>query len=334
MWLSPSSASVGAVATSLLVLSAAAATRVDGGSNKLNQYLAAHPVPIKAAVLSECPSGCVDAGSSPSNWTVYPRLGRLAMCNQTMLLDFSLHTSLRKDETVRACTADSTAIAGHTTKDASCLPSGSVALVHESLQLAFNKTATPATVADLAAAAQQLAAAWSQRNSSACTDTTAFAYSNTAALGLFAGAGVGYIPTAVLQDFFAKIKTPGFSGSAVLQLCAKDRRNSKYSFGIVASGGGDVRVVQDAVAAWALAECLSYDAAEDWRDITLSVPSLSLLGNGTAGNVTAAPSRNSTVPVSLKKVNKRAMCSTRQVVSGNSCKYLFPAARRPLMAAH
>jgi chitinase len=319
MWLSLSSASVGAVATSLLLLSAAATTRVDGGSIKLNQYLAAHPVPIKAAaavpasgstkanalapklitaVLSECPSGCVDAGSSPSNWTVYPRLGRLAMCNQTMLLNFSLHTSLRKDETIRACTADSTAIAGHTTKDASCLPNGSTTLFHQSLQLAFNKTATPATGADLAATAQQLAAAWSQRNSSACTDTTAFAYSNTAALGLFAGAGVGNLPTAVLQDFFAKIKTPGFSGSAVVQLCAKDGSSSKYSFGIVASGGGDVRVVQDAVAAWASAECLStYDAAEDWHDKKLSVPSLSLLGNGTAGNVTTAPSRNSTVPI-------------------------------------
>jgi chitinase len=139
----------------------------------------------------------------------------------------------------------------------------------------------------------------------------------------------------VLRDFFAKIKTLGFSGSAVVQLCAKDGRSSKYSFGIAASGGGDVRVVQDAVAAWASAECLStYDAAEDWRDIKLSVPSLSLLGNGTAGNVTTAPSRNSTVPISLKKVNKRAMCSTRQVVSGDSYKYLFPAARRPLMAAH
>ncbi|KAL1640645.1 hypothetical protein SLS61_010241, partial [Didymella pomorum] len=275
MWLSSSSASAGAIATSLLLLSAAAATRVDGGSNKLNEYLAVHPVPIKAAgavpassstkanalapelitaVLSECPSGCVDAGSSSSNWTVYSRLGRLAMCNQTMLLDFSLHTSLRKDETVRACTADATAIAGHTNKDASCLPSGSMTQVQESLQLAFNKTATQATGGDLAAAAQQLAAAWSQRNSSACTDTTAFAYSNTAAFGLFAGAGVGDVPSAVLQEFLAKIKTSNFSGSAVVQLCAKDGRSSKYSFGIVASGGSDVRMIQDAVAAWASAE--------------------------------------------------------------------------------
>jgi chitinase len=203
-----------------------------------------------------------------------------------------------------------------------------VTQVHESLQLAFNKTATQATGGDLAAAAQQLAAAWSQRNSSACTDTTAFAYSNTAAFGLFAGAGVGDVPTVVLQEFLAKIKTPDFSGSAVVQLCAKDGRSSKYSFGIVASGGGDVRVVQDAVAAWASAECLiTYDAAEDWRDITLSV--LSLLSNGTAGNVTTTPSRNSTVP--LKKVNKRAQCSTRQVVSGDSCKYLFSAARHSVL---
>ncbi|KAL4898449.1 hypothetical protein BDV59DRAFT_197356 [Aspergillus ambiguus] len=353
MWFSPSSTSAGAVAIALLLLlsllSTATAFHVDGGSDDLSAYLAAHPVATKAAgavpaasisananalapelvhaVLSQCPSGCVEAGPSPHNWTLYPRLGRLAMCNQTMLLDFSLFTPLRQDESVRACTANATelldaAIARNTTSNASCLPSGSVTQLRVSLQLAFNQTRTPATVADFDAAAQQLAAALSQRNSSECIDTTAFAYSNAVALGLFAGSGVGDVPAAVLQQLLAKIKTSGFVGSsAVVQLCAKDGRSSKYSFGIVVSGERDVYLVQDAVAAWASGECITtFDDAEDWLDITLSVPSL--VGNTTADSVsttTTTTAGNSTVRATL---HERALCSTIQVVSGDSCKSL------------
>ncbi|KAJ9318482.1 CAZyme family GH18 [Paecilomyces variotii] len=345
MWFSPS----GAVATCLLLLSPATvlSLHVDGGSDNLSAYLAAHPVATKAAaavstfadadanantltpelvnaVLSQCPSGCVEAGLNPRNWTVYPQLGRLAMCNQTMLLDFSLFTSLRKDGSVRACTTNSTeqfeaAITRNTNtlNAASCLSKGSVTTqVQQSLQLAFNQSRTPATVADFDAAAQQLAAALSQRNSSDCTDTTAFAYSNSVALGLFAGSGVGDVPAAVLQQLLAKIKTSGFSSSAVVQLCAQDGRSSEYSFGIVASGERDVYLVQDAVAAWASAECITtFDDAEDWLDITLSVPSL--VGNSTTTTTTT----NSTVRATLNKraLNERAECSTIQVVSGDSC---------------
>lgn len=210
MWFSPSSVSAGALAISLL-LSQATALKVEGGSDKLSSYLAAHPVATKSAaaapasisanalapelvnlVLSHCPAGCGESGSSPGNWTLYPRLGRLSMCNQTMLLDFSLFTSLRKDETIRACTASSAVTlsassVGNTTNDASCLPSGSLTKAQESLQLAFNKTSTPATLEDFDAASRQLAAALSQRDDSNCTDTTSFAYSNSVALGLFAG---------------------------------------------------------------------------------------------------------------------------------------------------
>ncbi|KAJ9293520.1 CAZyme family GH18 [Paecilomyces variotii] len=239
------------------------------------------------------------------------------MCNQTVLLDFSLFTSLRKDGSVRACRANSTerldaaiALNANTLNAVSCLPKGSVTTqVQQSLQLAFNQSRTPATVADLDAAVQQLAAALSQRHSSDCTDTTALAYSNSVALGLFAGSGVGDVPAAVLQQLLAKIKTSGFSSSAVVQLCAQDGRSSEYSFGIVASGERDVYLVQDAVAAWASAECITtFDDAEDWLDITLSVPSL--VGNSTT------TATNSTVRAAL---NKRAQCSTIQVVSGDSC---------------
>lgn len=337
MWFLPSSISAGAVAITLML--SHQATAIEGGSDKLSSYLAAHPISTTSAipaaissntlapelvnlVLSHCPTGCNESGSNPGNWTLYPRLGRLSMCNQTMLLDFTLFNSLRNDETVRACTTHFTggaSSASNTTNDPSCLPNGGLTQVQESLQLAFNETSTPATLEDFEAASKQLAAALSQRDSN-CTDTTSFVYSNSVALGLFAGSGVRGIPASVLQQFITKIKRTGFSNSVVVQLCAKDGRSSKYSFGIAASGDRDISFVQDAVATWASGECItSYDKAEPWQDITLSVPSL--LSNGTArfGNSTTGTipltSRNSTI------FDRRDLCSTIQVVSGDTCEY-------------
>lgn len=341
MWFLPPSVSARAVAITLLL--SHQATAIEGGSDKLSSYLAAHPVQTKSAVpaaikdntlapelvklvLSHCPAGCDESGSNPGNWTLYPRLGRLSMCNQTMLLDFTLFNSLRIDETVRACTAsfiERASSAGNTTNIGSCLPKGSLTQVQESLQLAFNETSTPATLEDFEAASKQLAAALSQRDSN-CTAISSFAYSNSVALGLYAGSGVRGISASVLQQFITKIKSTGFSNSVVVQLCAKDGRSSKYSFGIAASGDRDISSVQDAVATWASGECItSYDNVEPWQDITLSVPSL--LSNGTARNSTAGfgNSTASTFPLRSRKSNiiQRALCRTIQVEYQDSCEY-------------
>jgi chitinase len=123
-----------------------------------------------------------------------------------------------------------------------------------------------------------------------------------------------------------KIRSIGFSNSVVVQLCAKGGRSSKYSFGIIASGDRDVRLVQDAVATWASGECItSFDDAEDWVDITFSVPSL--VSNSTVGSA-ITDGRNSTFrPASLtdrssNMLSERATCSTIQVVTGDICEYI------------
>jgi chitinase len=372
MWLTPSSGSARAVAITLLL--AHLSTAISGGSDKLNAYLAAHPVSTITAVpsaisssnntisretvnlvLSECPASCDESGSQPGNWTLYPRLGRLLMCNQTMLLDFNLYNSLRTEETIRACTSgfiafegaggvgNSTTISGsHTTiistgnttlsasnttiNSGSCMPSGNLTQIQQPLQLAFNETSTAATLEDFEHASQQLAVALAQRDSN-CTETTSFTYSNSVALGLFAGSGVQGIPASVLEQFRAKIKSTGFSKSAVVQLCAKGARSSKYSFGIAVSGDRDLSFVQDAVATWASGQCITtYDTVEPWQEITLSVPHLLSNGtitNGTTGNGTVyfgTPSpANSTI---LHRLFRRTLCTTIQVVSGDSCKSL------------
>ncbi|KAI8187925.1 Killer toxin subunits alpha/beta [Colletotrichum sp. SAR 10_75] len=326
----PRSITAGVVAITLML--SHPATAIENGSEKLASYLAAHPLATTSAapaaisnntlaselvdlVLSRCPAGCNESGLNSGNWTLYPRLGRLSMCNETMLLDFNPSNSLRKDETVRACTASfamgaSNVTSNNTTQGPSCLPKCSVTKVQESLQLAFNVTNTPAELKDFEAASEQLAASLSRRESNS-TDITTFAYSNTVALGLFAGSGVRDIPPSVLRQFITKIKTTGFSDSVVAQICAKDGRSSRYSLGIAVSGDRDLKFVQDAVATWASGECItSFDKVEDWQDITLSVPSISnnstaSFGNSTRANSTAGTASSVSCPVIA---NKHGQC--------------------------
>ncbi|KAJ5020020.1 Killer toxin subunits alpha/beta [Colletotrichum sp. SAR 10_99] len=249
------------------------------------------------------------------------------MCNETMLLDFNPSNSLHKDETVRACTASfavgaSNVTGNNATQGPSCLPKCSVTKVQESLQLGFNVTKTPAELKDFEAASEQLAASLSRRESNS-TDITTFAYSNTVALGLFAGSGVRHIPPSVLRQFITKIKTTGFSDSVVAQLCAKDGRSSRYSLGIAVSGDRDLKFVQDAVATWASGECIaSFDKVGHWQDITLSIPSISNNSTASFGNSTRANSiagTASSVSSRSNMLQRRAECSTVQVVSGDSC---------------
>lgn len=256
----------------------------------------------------------------------------LSVCNETMLLDFNPSKSLRQDETVRACTATLAVGASNITdKDTaqgtspSCLPKCSLIKVQESLQLAFNVSNTPAELKDFEAASEQLASSLSQRVSNS-TSMASFAYSNTVALGMFAGSGVRDIPSSVLRQFITEIKTTGFSDSVVVQLCAKDDRSSRYGFGIAVSGDRDLKFVQDAVSTWASGKCItSFDKAEDWEDITLSIPSIS---NNSTASFDNSGHANSTADAVLSAsrsssvLQQRAECSTVDVVAEDSCEYL------------
>ncbi|KAK2028159.1 glycoside hydrolase [Colletotrichum zoysiae] len=321
--------SITAVAVAITLMLSHSATAIENGSEKLASYLAAHPIATSSAapaaisnntlapelvdlVLSRYPAGCNK---------------RLSICNNTMLLNFNPSNSLRKDETVQACTASFTVGAGNVTgnnvtQGPSCLPKCRLTKVQGLLQLSFNVTNTSAELKDFEAASTQLAASLSRRESNS-TDITSFAYSNTVALSLFAGSGLRDIPLFVLRQLITKIKTTGFSDSVVAQLCAKDGRSSRYSFSITVSRDRNLKFVQDAVATWASGGCISsFNKMEDWQDITFSVPSISNNGSTSLGNGTLTNSISDTVSSASRRLNmlqRQAKCSTVQVMSGDSC---------------
>jgi len=337
----PSSVAAVAIFLSLAYQS----TAIANGSDNMNSYLAAHPVSTQTAmpsvisnntlppsvvglVSSPCPANCDESGlNNPSNWTVYHQSSRLSKCNQTMLLNFAVFNSLddpKTHQTIRSCTASLASPAGNTGggtngDEGSCLPNGSSTVIDVPAQLAINGTSNTGSVDDLEAASQQLAAFLAQREPT-CNDTLAFTYSNSVAVGLFAGSGVQSMTVSLLEQLTAQVVSTGFSESILVQLCAANNRSSKYSFGIVVNSRNDINFVQDAVATWASGECITtYDRAETWQNIALAIPTLLDQTNNTLGNGTSS---NSTLRTrSAKGLQKRDDCTTIQVVSGDTCKY-------------
>ena len=348
MWLAPSLVVARIVATSLLL--AHPSTAVASVPDSLSSYLAAHPISTQTAtplgltnaalqsnlssevippsivnsVTSRCPASCDDSSLNPNNWTVYHDVNRLSWCNQTMLLNFAIYNSLDDPNThltIRSCAASFDANASavsNATSDTLCLSKGSQTQVQKSLQIAFNESDTSGSVDDFVAASQQMASFLAQQEPN-CNDTIAFTYSGSAAIGIFAGSHIQSqgISTSVLQQFITQVESNGISESVLVQLCAgsNQTQSSRYSLGIIANANADVGFVQNAVATWASGGCVTtYDNANKWQNITLSVSSPTQ-ANSTSSNGTYAATQVA------RALSPRSTCSTVQVVSGDTCKY-------------
>lgn len=294
-----------------------------------------------------CPVSCDQVGFDSSAWTAYHDVSRLAYCNQTMSLDFALHNPLDNPETsttIRCCTAGSEgpAIAGtnvssevsssridkraNVTSDSACFLNPNRIEVEASLQMAFNGSGNSASVSDFQKASQQIGNYLSQQQESTCQDTITFAYSGSAAVGLFAGSAVQDqgLAQSVLQQFVSSVQGSGYSESVLVQLCAANR-SSRYSMGIITNANAGVGFVQDAVATWASGQCVTaYDKASDWKTVTLSMPKPAV--NSTQPTSSNATWTNTTGSASHveRALRPRATCSTVEVASGDTCKHFAP----------
>jgi chitinase len=335
MWLIPSSVIARIVAISILFAHQSTVVATIPGA--LDSYLAAHPILTQTTVLSnpsnktlspsvvnsvisQCPASCDDSGLNPSNWTAYHDLTHLSLCNQTMLLDFALYNPIDDPLThltLRSCAANFASSGGNVsngTNNGLCPSKGNLTQVQEPLQMAFNESDSSGSIDDFMAASQQMAGFLAQQEPT-CNDTIAFSYNGSVAVGLFGGSGIQSqdIPTSVLQQFIAQVEGIGISESVLVQLCAANNRSSRYSLGIIANANADIGFVQNAVSTWASGGCITtYDNAEVWQNITLLLPSLLSQTNSTSSNST----------YSRRSLNRRDSCTTIQVASGDTCKYL------------
>jgi chitinase len=260
-----------------------------------------------------CPKSC--NGSKPNNWTVYHDVDRLALCNQTMLLDFALYNPLgdhRTHASIRSCTGDydsSFSGPGRLTTE-SCRSNKNLKQREASLQMAWLGSSNAKAAGDVVAAAQQMERYISQ-SKVGCNSTTAFAYSGQAALGLYAGSGIQSqsIVSTVLQQFSAHVEANGISENLLVQLCATNGQSSRLTFGVMANTNSNLSSVQHAVKTWRDGKCVTeYDEATVWKNITLLIPSPPSPSNST-----------STATQISHGLNPRATCTTVRALNTDTC---------------
>lgn len=343
----------------LLLLLAFPLAATVSGSRDLREYPRADSISVEASIptpsgsvttapLSDfnaareyCPATCDAVGLDSLQWDAYHDVGRLTTCNRTMLLDFALYNPLDDPDThvtIRCCSAgvSAPAVAGTNASEASRtrinkrddsdLTRGNLTEVKVPFQIAFNESDVSASVNDFVDASQQISDYLSHQKSND-EQVISFAYSRSAAVGMFAGSGVQSqgVAESVLSDFISSIQSSGYSESALVQLCSNHNRSSRYSMGIITNAKADVGFVQEAVATWASGDCVTkYDKEETWKTFTLSMPTLLNsthlpLTNGTLTNGTSILGSEAATHVA-RALAPRATCSTEQVKSGDTCK--------------
>ncbi|OKL56103.1 hypothetical protein UA08_08663 [Talaromyces atroroseus] len=302
-----------------------------------DEYLSKHPISVKPrnettfgpreSTLQQastsppkfsrtlCPVSCAEAGDDPSSWTVYHDLDRFSHCNQSMLVNFALHTPLEDDDThisLYACASavnSASAVDSEETDAKSCATAKHTTKRKSTLQLAWSgSNSAGSTTTDNAIAAVQQLQSYMQADNS-CDEKITFAYSDKALVGLYAGAGLQSqnVTGPILEEFLSYIQSNGISGNLVAQSCASTYTSSRYSIGVALSTDADWTFVQEAVQAWSNASCVTaYDEATTWHAINYLAP------------VSSNHTSNSTSS-SRHALQARDTCTTIRVASGDTC---------------
>ncbi|KAH7633846.1 hypothetical protein B0T09DRAFT_372316 [Sordaria sp. MPI-SDFR-AT-0083] len=288
--------------------------------------------------LRRCPAACSNC-QSPEEWTVYSTFDRLKHCNETLLIDFSIHIPLdTPDIVVRACSTAGNApvnpavaeivtsqslldgedeggfsTAAAATSDVCVEASNSNTVEAELAWRAGEHSSVSGDRDDVLLAAQEV-----QRNLQTvdgCDETIIFGYSNEVVVGVFAGSKVDKASVASLinAQFLAKDRRETVnpeSVSSFLQICGKGR-NADYTVGVAA---GNIASVQAAVLSWSKAVCVDTSGATKVERQSVQIKtrpykkpvSQSIYSNSTA----------------LQPRLYLADCTTVKVVSGDICQTL------------
>ncbi|KAJ5056167.1 hypothetical protein J3E72DRAFT_200340 [Bipolaris maydis] len=305
------------------------AIRAEDAGDDLDEWLAAAQR-VSADALRACPSSCSTANNKNSEWFLYPDATKLALCNETMLLDMVVKSAVDDDAArtvVRACSADydsgiKAAFVAEEGKASLCTTANRI-LERNSIYLHQPHVGADSefSVNHLLSAGRQIANHLELQEPSCTNNAMEFAYYQSSSIGLFAGAEIHQhgITKVVLEKLLQYMQEKAISKTTVVQLCGSDGRGADYSLGIVATSAKNLAFVQEAVRTWASGACVSATSGEEWMDVNLRVPGpIAGALNGT--NTTTAA--NNTIPARMKSrshLSIRADCRTTTVQSGDGC---------------
>ncbi|KAF2119736.1 hypothetical protein BDV96DRAFT_642744 [Lophiotrema nucula] len=151
-----------------------------------------------------------------------------------------------------------------------------------------------------------------------------FAYSQSSAIGLFAGAEIHQhgVSSDILEEFLEYAQEKAISKTIVVQLCGANNLGADYSLGIVATSSKNLHFIQESVRTWANGNCVpQVNANEGWMRVTLRFPGAAeTIANGT--NKTTTRQIQSIDPAQLGaklRLRTRTDCLTTTVQSGDGC---------------
>ncbi|KAI1770463.1 putative glycosyl hydrolase, family 18 [Hypoxylon cercidicola] len=281
------------------------------------------------AVLESCETR--DSNSS-TGWFLFSDSSELASCNQTMLLNMAVKTTPEvqtSPSAIKACTADygsglKAAFVADGSKASLCKTSNR-ALKEASVYMHEHQVGSVTaefSTNDLLAAGNQISLHLELQMPSCAHHAIEFAYSQSAAIGVFAGLEVHQqgVTSNILNNLLQYAEEKSISKATVIQLCGADGRGADYSIGIVAASAAHLPFIREAVKTWAAGECVTQpDTGEPWMSVTLRVPSPVEVTLNNSTNVTTS---SGTTPASFgtrAHLTKRADCKTTKVQSGDGC---------------
>lgn len=264
-----------------------------------------------------CPAKC-QIGSRPDNWTIYHDTDYLEICEDPVLMDFTVHNSIvdpLTDVTIRACTADQViAISNRTINGNRTLSErqnstscAAAKVILTKPRIAWWGAIETNKSVDMLLAVHQLEAYLTQ--ASFCDQRIIFASANGVMVGFYSGAFIDgqQASASLMSDFIHHVQTKGMYGTMALEICG-EAHTANDVFGIVMATNGNLAFVQKTMQAWTDGKCTpKADGEETWHGTSLWVLDPSLGMNST--NVTTQS----------RRLQSRAECRTTKVVGGDSC---------------
>ncbi|KFZ10472.1 hypothetical protein V501_05180 [Pseudogymnoascus sp. VKM F-4519 (FW-2642)] len=307
--------------------------RVEDGP-ELKEWLAAS-TRVPPSALKRCPVSCSETGDSSSSneWFLFPDPTKLALCNETMLLNIIVQTETNDKNAqapIKACTANySSGVKAayiHDEEKASLCLTPNRILKEASIYMHQPRASTTDgqfSTNHLLSAGRQITNHLTLQIASCTNNAIEFAYFQSSMIGIFAGAELHQhgVTSDVLKNLLKYVKDNAVSKTTVVQLCGVSGRGADYSIGIVASSAKNLPFIQEAVKTWADGGCVSQaDTGESWMPVTLRVPSPS--EKSTNGTTTMIPASFDTTPAhhrARSRLSSRANCRTTKVAAGDGC---------------
>jgi hypothetical protein len=246
-----------------------------------------------------------------------------------MLLDMAVHNDETAPAIVRACTADydssaalKPAFVADEEKASLCTTANRVLEeVPVYLHQPGDESLAEFSASHLIAAGRQISRHFALQVPSCTDNAMEFAYFQTSAIGVFAGAETHQhgVTSDVLEKLLQHAQDEGLTVTTVVQLCASGhRRGADYSLGIVATSAENVGFIREAVKTWASGGCVSQPSGEGssslstegWMKVTIRVPAAIPATHGTTSTAVLGP---------RSRLRTRADCRTTTVQSGEGC---------------